>query len=308
MMRPWIGCVVVVAACANNVPQDRSTGPDGRSKGAQPIALEEGEGKVRGIVTYPGGDRVDWKLIQLPPGKRGRLELQMTYTTPRPGLRVMFDVFDQYNTPLPNVTGGRGRGRIRTATIDSAMGKYFVRVYAPRRGDAGAYQLVAAFHEEAPPKDKINWLEVPINDPPKLADIPPPPSTCAVFDPNDRACDKLCPAGAPSTWKGCAAPVATPPVPPPTPVVTPTVAVVSPVEARVLKVEVVGNGIEIQVSAGKDHGVTKTWKARVLRGSTQSPLAGGNATIVRIDRRTTTLLVNLTSNVISANPNVVLEP
>ena len=46
------------------------------------MVFAENEAKVRGVVTYPGGDRVDWKQIDLPEGKKGRLDLQMTYTTP----------------------------------------------------------------------------------------------------------------------------------------------------------------------------------------------------------------------------------
>ena len=107
MMRTsWLG-LLWVAACANNVPQDRATGPDGKAKGAVPIALEEGEGRVRGIVTYPGGDRVDWKLIELPDGKRGKLDLQMSWTTPRPGLSVAFDVFDQWNVPVVEASSNK---------------------------------------------------------------------------------------------------------------------------------------------------------------------------------------------------------
>ena len=140
MRTSWLG-LVAVAACAHNVPQDRATGPDGRAKGAQPIALEQGEGTVRGIVTYPGGDRVDWKRIELPEGTRGRLDLQMSWTTPRPGLKVAFDVFDQWNIPVVNASASARAGRMRSATIDRAKGTYHVRIYAPRRGDAGAYTL-----------------------------------------------------------------------------------------------------------------------------------------------------------------------
>src|SRR5688572_20950837 len=78
-----IACVFAMG-CANNVPQDRMTGPDGKQKGALPIVLENGEGKSTGIVTYPGGDRVDWKIIEIPEGKRGRLDLSMKWSTPRP--------------------------------------------------------------------------------------------------------------------------------------------------------------------------------------------------------------------------------
>ena len=68
----WIVPLALLASCANNVPQDKTTGPDGSRKGAKELVLDNGEAKATGIVTYPGGDRVDWKLIQLPEKKRGR--------------------------------------------------------------------------------------------------------------------------------------------------------------------------------------------------------------------------------------------
>lgn len=303
----WV-VVVGVAACANNVPQDRATGPDGKQRGARSIELADGEGRARGIVTYPGGDRVDWKRLVLPDGKRGRLEVKLTYTTPRPGLKLAFDVFDQWNHPVMKTTT-RGRGRVRRASIDRATGTYYIRIYAPRRGDAGAYRLSAAFHEDPPPITGVGELEIP--DPPRLADIPDPPSTCAVFDPNDPVCAGRCPPGAPPTWQGCAPPpstavVAAPPLTP-TPAPAPAPAA-SPVVGRVLKVEITQGGLELTIAGGSAHGVGKGWRADVLRGTTDVPLAGGSGKILRVNKQTTIVLVSLTKDVVSANPTVQLSP
>lgn len=302
MRTSWLG-LVCVAACANNVPQDRATGPDGRIKGALPIALDQGEAKVRGIVTYPGGDRVDWKLIELPAGTRGTLDLQMSWTTPRPGLKVAFDVFDQWNVPVINATSNRHAGRTRSASIERAMGKYFVRIYAPRRMDAGAYTLAAAFTPEPKPVP-LPAFDYP--DPPRLPSVPPPPSTCETHDRHDLACEKVCAPGAPADWKGCVAPpqpqIVTPIV------VTPPVQAPDPVVTRVLKFEITPTGLELTVAAGSAHGVGKTWKANVLRGTTMSTLAGGTGTILRVNKQTTIVLVNLTTNAINANPQVQLSP
>jgi hypothetical protein len=306
MMRTAL-LLVVVAACANNVPQDRATGPDGKVKGATPIVLEEGEAKVHGIVTYPGGDRVDWKMIELPAGKKGRLDLQMSWTTPRPGLRVAFDVFDQWNVPVINaVTNARG-GRTRSATIDNARGKYFVRIFAPKRGDAGAYTMAAAFTPETPPLDPGWILKVEINGPPKLPDVPGPPSTCETHDPHDPACATVCAPGAPLTWKGCVAPPTppTPPTPPPVVVVAPPA---DPIVARVLRVDITPNGLDVTVGAGSEQGITKAWKPQVLRGETMSALSGGAGSIVRVNKRTTIVRVQLTPDMMGINPNIRLAP
>ena len=302
-MSKWPLVCVLACACANNVPQDRSTGPDGKIKGALPLVLADGEGKAKGVVTYPGGDRVD-----LPEGKKGRLDLTMTYTTPRPGLRVAFDVFDQWNIPVINAA--KMKGRIRNASIDRAKGKYYVRIYAPRRGDAGSYKLTAEFHPEIEIAG-LNPLALNIPDPPKLPDVPPPPSTCEVFDPNDRACNDKCPPGAPQNWKGCPGGATATPPPPPPPVEKPVIEPPKkPVLARVLKIDVAGDGLDVTLSAGSESGVGgKEWKVQVLRGDTQNLLPGaGSATIIRLNKTTTVIHIKLTSDVMSANPNVKLSP
>jgi len=281
-----IACVV--AGCANNVPQDRATGPDGKVKGARAIVLEQNEGRVRGIVTYPGGDRVDWKQIKLPDGQRGKLDLQMTYTTPRPGLRVAFDVFDQWNTPVELAAVSGGRGRIRSATVNGAKGIYFVRIYAPRRGDAGAYKLVAEFKPE--PTIGFNPLDLEILPPPKLPDVPEPPVETATVTPPT-------PPTPPPT---AVTPPATPTPPPPPPA--------KPITTRMLKFDTVGGGIEVTVPVGATSGVTPEWKVKVLRGQTTSALSGGAGSIVRVDRRTTIVKVSLTPDQLGANPNIVLSP
>lgn len=308
-MSKWaLACLVVCGACANNVAQDRATGPDGRIKGALPVVLAENAGKAKGIVTYPGGDRVDWKMIELPEGKKGRLELQMTYSTPRPGLRVTFDVFDQWNTPVKEAAVS-GRGRIKTASVAKAMGKYFVRIYAPRRGDAGQYKLSAEFHPENEIPD-FRPDQVAVADPPKLPDIPDAAIPCTVFDPNNPTCGTACPPGAPADWKGCPKP--TPPpggtggtvVPPP----PPPLPAAKPIVARVLKVAIDGNGLDVVVASGSEQGVDKTWKVTVLRGETTSPLSGGTGVVVRVNKTTTTIHVKLTTNQMAANSNVQLSP
>src|SRR5262245_34805697 len=92
--------LLVVSSCALNVAQDKSTGPDGKAKGAKPVKFENDEGKATGIVTYPGGDRVDWKVVELPEKKIGLLDVKLQWTPPRPGLQLAFDVFDEWNTPI----------------------------------------------------------------------------------------------------------------------------------------------------------------------------------------------------------------
>jgi len=303
-----IAACVIAIGCANNVPQDKSTGPDGRQKGALPIKLENGEATVKGIVTYPGGDRVDWKIVELPEGKKGRLDFSMKWTTPRPGLQLGFDVFDQYNQPVANAKGSKGR--LREASVIEAKGKYFVRVFAKGRGDAGAYRLAVAFKEGEVVKipDPLS-MEIP--DPPRLAGVPGMP--CETFDAKDPDCRDVCPPnGAPPNWKPCILSGQQQPPPPPVtvapPPTTPTAPPAKPILTRVIKVDVSGDNVIVTLAAGSEMGVDKNWQGKVMRGDTKQPLVGGKITIIRVDKQRTIAKVPLTTDIVTANPLVLLEP
>lgn len=336
--------ILVIAGlvgCAHNVAQDAATGPDGRIGGARPIALDDDhEAIVRGIVTYPGGDRVDWKSIELPTGKRGTLELSMTYTTPRPGLHVLFDVFDQYAAPLKLAV--RKRGRVHEAAIDHAKGTYFVRVYAPRRGDAGTYKLAVKFTED---EQRLEPFSLEIPDPPKLAAVPPPEEPCDHFDSRNHACDTACPDDAPATWHACQNTCRTPdahnpacwktmacPTPPDRRVDDCMLAPAAhwqvcadfgnpdpanplcdpkyrkPVAANVIGMDAHPGFVLITLDVGSETGIDTRWRGHVLRGNSSALLVGGDLTLVRVDKRRSIAKVQLTTDLITANPHLQLTP
>ncbi|HSD90165.1 MAG TPA: hypothetical protein VLB44_21690 [Kofleriaceae bacterium] len=308
-----IGLLLVLVACAHNVPQDQATGPDGRIKGAKPIALQEGEGRAKGIVTYPGGDRVDWKLIELPEGKRGKLDLQLKWRAPRPGLRVAFDVFDQWNTPIVATAAAKKKaGKFQMATIDNARGKYFVRVYAPKRGDAGAYELVASFQpaDAPPPPD----LTVP--DPPRLPAVPTPEPECDPFDVKIKACEKVCPeVGAPAGWIGCrdkekAEKDAAAREEAEKARIEAEKNKPKPFTARINHLEVQGDDVQVTLPAGTNAhpGLDRSWSAVVLNAQTGRPIAGAVVTIIRVGTTMTLAKVHMTIDQLNANPTVQLSP
>ena len=214
---------LLVFGCARTIAQDKATTADGKPKGAKPMVMENGEAKATGIVTYPGGDRVDWKLLELPEGKRGTIELKLTWTPPRPGLQLAFDVFDEWGgqaagSKKTSKKRAKSSGKIRTATVSNAKGKYFVRVFAVGRGDAGKYRLSAEF-KEATGALAFDALKLEITDPPKLAAVPeekggPDGEKCSEFDwdVKKEACKSICPAtGAPPGWPPCKGKCPTPP-------------------------------------------------------------------------------------------------
>lgn len=204
--------IAALASCASNVPQDKKSGEDARIKGAKPIILEENEGRAKGIVTYPGGDRVDWKLVEIPEKKRGSLNIKLEWTSPRPGLQLGFDVFTEWNEQIASSSKKSGkrartkstRGR-RTLTVENARGKMYIRVYSLERGDAGQYRLTVEFKESLGAV-AFDPLKLEIAEPPKLAAIPEHVDPCSeeTFDPKKAECKNFCPSnGGPPGWKAC---------------------------------------------------------------------------------------------------------
>lgn len=346
------GCLVgllvlcgLAASCAHNVPQDSSSGADGKQKGAKTVSMENGEGRSSGIVTYPGGDRVDWKLVEIPDKKRGQLEVKLAWTPPRPGLQLAFDVFDEWNQPIVQSKKGTKKrgGRTRSAIVEDARGKYFIRVYAVGRGDAGKYRMTLEFRET--PNDLgVDYTKLEIPDPPKLAEIPAAEVPCDefTFDVKNKACKNICPTtGAPPGWPACKDTCPTPPnveleacqktMPCPNPpdrrvrscpksrwpkcdIKNPDPnnpncddAKAPPVKARIIGNSVQNGEVIITIGAGTNSGVQKDWTAQVLRGDTDTPLAGGDITIVRVDKGVTVGRVRLTTDQISTNSHVKLK-
>lgn len=335
---------LLCAACAHNVPQDEHTGNDGKIKGAKRIELDNGEGRSSGIVTYPGGDRVDWKQVELPDKTRGSLDIRLQWQAPRPGLQLAFDVFDAYNWPIvqsQKQSKKRSSSRVRTATIDNARGKYFIRVYAVGRGDAGKYTLKVDFKESvAPIAPDLSRIEIP--DPPKLAAVPEVEVPCDeyTFDIKNPGCRSVCPASnAPPGWPACKGKCPDPPdvtnsacwdkMPCPNPPnrnvkactkwppcpdyknpdpQNPNCDTALPVIARVIKNEVQGSDVLITIAAGSDQMVAKGWRGTVLRGDSESAIEGGEVIVIRVGKRETLGKVRLTTDQVGANPRVKLTP
>ncbi len=339
-----------LAGCPYNVKQDKATGEDGSSKNAVEMVMENGEAKAVGIVTYPGGDRADWKVVELPEKVKGTMEVRLTWTAPRPGLQLNLDVFDEWGTPL--ITSSkqkkkRKKSRSRSEVFENAKGKYFIRVFADGRGDAGKYKLAVNFAEVL--TERIpGVLEIEVPPPPRLPDLPEILQPCLAHDPNNPSCMTICAPGAPPDHPPCIGKCPTPPtidveacwktMPCPTP---PDIRVkkctpitkfwppcpdprapdpdnprclgvtVPPVVGRIVNKKIQGSDMIITIGVGTAQGVTDTWRAVVLQGAggklTDPPLSGGEAVIIRVDKLITTAKVNLTADQIQKNPFVRLK-
>jgi hypothetical protein len=275
--------LLVGAGCAKNVAQDADSGKDFRNKGAKTIKLEGGEGRSRkDIVTYPGGDRVDWKVFEVPKGKDGTLKVRLRWSPPRPNLDLSFDVYDQYFHRIARAKPAPGSGRrLKKVTIkDASPGKYYVQVYASGRGDAGTYRVAVEFKEAAEVAvAEATASEIP--DPPTLPAIPEAPEVTEA------------PATQPTT---------------PTPPVVEPVPAAQPVKARVSKYEVSGGGtLMITIDKGKNAGVEAGWKGQVLGGSGQ-PVRGGDFTVSKVSGSESQGKVGLSVDQIKTNNRVLLTP
>lgn len=212
----WVGLAIAAVACAKNVPQDMKTGEDGRSKGAKEMTLENGEAKSHGIVTYPGGDRVDWKVLELPKDQVGQLDFKLRWKPPRPGLDLSFQVFNEWGRLLEEakpITRKNSRRTNKSISLPSVKGKLLIAIYASGRGDAGAYTLTADWKPLV--VDEFDWLKVEVMDPPKLPAVPEPVKPCDVnqFDKANPDCQNKCPTQFDPTWPGCAGVCPVPPDP-----------------------------------------------------------------------------------------------
>lgn len=332
-----LAAAVSLAACARNVKQDAKTGADGKWKGAKAVTIEQNEGETSGIVTYPGGDRVDWKLIELPDGKQGTVELTLSWKPPRPGLDLAFDVYDEWGTKVggvkpkkPSATkkSKKKRGK-KSTTLSNVKGKLYVEVYASNRGDAGKYKLHVAF-TEAVAADVIDISKLDVPEPPKLAAVPPPcdpmnideknpeckgvtkPCDPKNYDPNNPACATVCPdpKKPDKEIEACIKyfPACDPEnIDKENPRCTGVTAPKKPQPGFITSVEVQSGGTVIQINRGLDAGVDKGWTGEIVDSSGKT-IKDGTFTIFKAQKTRSFAKVKLSREVVNKNLNVKLYP
>ncbi|WP_428263013.1 hypothetical protein [Haliangium sp.] len=283
------------AGCARNVPQHENSGKDYRYKGAKKIELEDGEGRVRDIVTYPGGDRIDWKLIELPEGQQGTLRVKLRWRPPRPGLDLAFDVYDEYFDRVARAKPSPGSGdRSKGVKVKGASGKYYVMVYAPERSDAGRYTLSVRFKERDGPPG-VDELAGLIEDPPTLPAVVEPevktPEQIAAEEEARRKAEEEAAAAAAAAAADAAA----------------QAELNKPIEARITRTQRSSGGVIITISAGKNRSIEKGWRGTLLSGGSQNPLPGGEFTVIRVTRNECIGKVALSMDQVRANLRVELR-
>ncbi len=292
---------ITSGACLRNVSQRAQSGKDYRPKGAKQIELQDGEGRAKGIVTYPGGDRVDWKYFEIPEGEKGTVQIRVRHRPPRRGLDVAFDVYDQYFHRVGRAKPSRhGRRSKKVRIKDAEGGKYYIQIYAPTRMDAGSYRVRVRFKQrkEVAQVDLAAMADK-IPEPPTLPAVPEPvvisPEEQKKLDEEEAARKAEEEAKAAEEAARLAEEEANRP---------------KPVKARIVNAQVASGGaVIITLNAGKDQGVQRGWAGNVLSGGKDgSPLDGGQFKIIKVTGREAVGKVKLTMDQVKANKWVVLSP
>jgi hypothetical protein len=80
------------------------------------------------------------------------------------------------------------------------------------------------------------------------------------------------------------------------------------ITGRVVDLDVAGDSRIVTVLIGSETGIERHWHAKFREGTTAKPLAGGEAVVIRVDRRTTVLKTSLSVEQVRANRVVEFSP
>ena len=144
-----LAATLLSAGCASRRPPlspappdpEAKSGPDARRSGAIPIRVRQ---RVADEVSFPGGDRTDWKSLAL--DRTGSLLLDLRWD--EPGSDLDLAVFDAVGGRIDGSPIESRPGRKRRRASIGAPGSCFVRIQAIRPGDRSTYVLEATWQDE----------------------------------------------------------------------------------------------------------------------------------------------------------------
>jgi len=299
-----IAAALGLSGCSMTVAQDAKSGPDAKAKGAKKIRVgDDGEGVAKGVVTYPGGDRVDWKLFEIP--KAGDVEVTLRWTPPREGedlsMNILDDTFHVIRRLVPAPDSGKTK---KSATFSNlAAGKYYLQVYASGRGDAGDYEVRVHWSETRAAGSMLVNAE-PLANPPRLPAVPgvvaqaggPDKSKPKGSKENPCQVGEACAPGALYMNPACPAadpmPIGSPC--PPAAVINPACPGAGPMlpgepcpplkkAGRIVQRQIQGQDVEIIIDQGSKQGIQKGFTGLVFRGkSGTTPLPNASFVIFKV--------------------------
>jgi hypothetical protein len=305
-----VAAMLCAAGCASNIGQHDRSGPDYRPDGAMLIELEDGEGSAIDVVTYPGGDRVDWKKVELPEDFAGVLQVRLLFNPPRDGLEISFEVYDARfeRVAVANPPPGSG-ARVLEAEVKPAFGgTYYFHIFAPTRADAAEYMLAV--------RKQRQDVSALVDDDAALPRIPDPPTLPAIAAGDDEPQVAQQGGGAQGQQQGGGAQGQQQPPggggspPPPDPIQEEdTSTALEPVRARVVTYQLGSDGaVILTVNRGTNDGVERGWTGQMMMGNSGRPLRGGTFTVTRVTSGEAVGQARVSVDQIRANREVVLMP
>jgi hypothetical protein len=306
-VRPLLTLVAVCAsaACGSAITQHSKSGEDFEVKGAKTIKLDDGYGRSKDNVTYPGGDRVDWKTFETP--SKGDISITLKWTSPRPDLDLSMNILDDTYTVVKRVPpASSGSGRKTAELKDMPAGNYYVQVYASGRGDAGEYTLEV---QHSPERAVMPQNVEALPNPPRLPAIPAAVAAAAGggggggggvgpkgSETNPCKPGEQCPPGALFINPACpTAPPAMPGTPcPPAAAIKPECPEAGPLmpeqpcppkprAGRIIERSRDNQDIIITIDKGSNHGIGKGWMGVIFTGRSGSKvLTGSDFTIFKV--------------------------
>jgi hypothetical protein len=303
-----LAAALCAAGCASTIDQHKNSGPDYRPDGAALIELEDGEGAAVDIVTYPGGDRVDWKKVELPEDFAGVLQVRLLFQPPRDGLEISFEVYDERFERVAVADPPPGSGaRVLEAEVKPAFGgTYYFHVFAPRRTDAAEYMLAVR-------KQRQDVSALLDDDVGALPRIPDPPTLPAIVEGGGQQVAQQGGGGQeqPHGGGGQGQPQGgggSPPPPDPIQDDDRTPAL-EPIRARVVTYQLGSDGaVILTVNRGTNDGVERGWTGQMMMGNSGRPLRGGTFTVTRVTSGEAVGQARVSVDQIRANRDVVLMP
>ena len=135
-MNKTIGVFVVglfIIACGPK--PDANSGGDAERYQAKKIELGQTVGDT---VDYSGGDRTDWKVLYIE--DIGILKILVLVDNEDAGLVV--ELYNKYGKKLAKVVHAPDGGPSVTLLQEVTPGKYFIKIYARKKGDKTGYTLM----------------------------------------------------------------------------------------------------------------------------------------------------------------------
>jgi hypothetical protein len=144
-----LAVLLAVTACTRAYNPKAHLGTDGTRQTARELELRcDDDGNCsasrRDVVTWRGGDRLDWYVVHLPPSRCGSaaLDIKLQWEAARPPMRFAIDAMlpRADREPLP-IWRKRGLENARTRLDELGGGPIYLRVAAHGRDSAGTYRL-----------------------------------------------------------------------------------------------------------------------------------------------------------------------